>query len=326
MKLKKLWILISFLLSLKVVLGAEGPFSFFIGSDGLVSAIMNSIGFIITTMMEWEYTPAIAVFFMIFGAVWYLSRKFFFKDDKFKNAAILFSLALAAISLYGPFGMVGYVASLSTTSISLIFLFIFLLTVYIIATEMFGKAGESTGKMYEGFEKGSKGVGKYRKASQDVWKGDVDIGMERERMREDKRRQGAQTGEERGRDIAQRNARSGLRDSANKVRTIIVNLYDKLNRRQTNQGGPTYPPMNSDQETQREYRSLIASLQNFSNFLMDYDPTEINNLNEQIRNLAEFAGITPNDQDELNTNNTNIINSLNTINSNVFGLVQNIQP
>ena len=98
----------SLLLSFGFVSAQKGPFSFFGGggSGGLIGSFERGVNALVGLIGR---NPAIPVFFMVFSIIYYLSRQTVFKEESGRNPAMIFSLAVAGISLIPTFGLVAFI-------------------------------------------------------------------------------------------------------------------------------------------------------------------------------------------------------------------------
>ena len=323
MKMKKGIFLMVFLLSLKVVLAQEGrgPFSFLTGREGLIGSILDGVALIFTRVLTAPFMPFVAVFFLVFSVIYYLARKMFFKEDKYKNAAIGFSLAIAGISMAPQFGIVDFVASGSAALVGLLFLFIFIFWVWIVWNNLRAQRLESSAEAERAGTAREEAFGQRMGAQGRAWgaKG------ERREAEEGYEGRGREIGEERGREFAQRRARGGLRQSATEVNNNIFNL-DNIILRRTGGGPGGFQSLINDPTTNRLYNALIASLQRFRNELMDYDPAEVRNLDNKISGLFRLAQIVPGNPADLTTNNNNIRISIRQIQTIILNVIRGIRP
>lgn len=323
MKIKKGIFLMVFLLSLKVVLAQEGrgPFSFLTGREGLIGSILDGVALIFTRVLTAPFMPFVAVFFLVFSVIYYLARKMFFKEDKYKNAAIGFSLAIAGISMAPQFGIVDFVASGSAALVGLLFLFIFIFWVWIVWNNLRAQRLESSAEAERAGTAREEAFGQRMGAQGRAWgaKG------ERREAEEGYEGRGREIREERGREFAQRRARGGLRQSATEVNNNIFNL-DNIILRRTGGGPGGFQSLINDPTTNRLYNALIASLQRFRNELMDYDPAEVRNLDNKISGLFRLAQIVPGNPADLTTNNNNIRISIRQIQTIILNVIRGIRP
>src|SRR3989344_2411487 len=323
MKIKKGIFSMVFLLSLKVVLAQEGrgPFSFLTGREGLIGIILDGVALIFTRVLTAPFMPFVAVFFLVFSVIYYLARKMFFKEDKYKNAAIGFSLAIAGISMAPQFGIVDFVASGSAALVGLLFLFIFIFWVWIVWNNLRAQRLESSAEAERAGTAREEAFGQRMGAQGRAWgaKG------ERREAEEGYEGRGREIREERGREFAQRRARGGLRQSATEVNNNIFNL-DNIILRRTGGGSGGFQSLINDPTTNRLYNALIASLQRFRNELMDYDPAEVRNLDNKISGLFRLAQIVPGNPADLTTNNNNIRISIRQIQTIILNVIRGIRP